>query len=147
MLIPTLARWLALVLVLAACARPGAGADVRRVTIVDFSDWHGQLEPVPVRVAGVLRSLGGAAALKAYVDRERQRNPGGTLLVTAGDAVGATPPLSSFLDDVPAIEVLNTMGLDIDTLGNHNFDRGVDHLRRLVALARFPYVAANIVGP
>ncbi|HEY7647924.1 MAG TPA: 5'-nucleotidase C-terminal domain-containing protein [Methylomirabilota bacterium] len=139
---------LALVLlVLAACARPDAVNDVRRITIVDFSDWHGQLEPVQVTRGGGRRALGGAAALKAYVDRERERNPGGTLVVTAGDAVGATPPLSSFLDDVPAIEVLNAMGLDIDTLGNHNFDRGIDHLRRLVAVAKFPYVAANIVGP
>jgi 5'-nucleotidase len=141
-------RLAVLLVFLAACgARPEAVSDVRHVTIVDFSDWHGQLEPVQVTIDGVRRSLGGAAALKAYVDRERQRNPGGTLLVTAGDAVGATPPLSSFLDDVPAIEVLNAMGLDIDTLGNHNFDRGIAHLRRLTALARFPYVAANIVGP
>lgn len=143
----TVARCLAVLLLLTACARPDAVSDVRSVTIVDFSDWHGQLEPVQVTVGGVRRPLGGAAALKAYVDRERQRNPGGTLLVSAGDAVGATPPLSSFLDDVPAIEVLNAMGLDIDTLGNHNFDQGVDHLRRLAAVARFPYVAANIVGP
>lgn len=141
------ARWVALLIVLGACLGPGAGHDVRRVTIVGFSDWHGQLEPVQVTVGGTRRPLGGAAALKAYVDRERRRNPGGTILVSAGDAVGATPPLSSFLDDVPAIEVLNAMGLDIDTLGNHNFDRGVDHLRRLMALARFPYVVANIEGP
>jgi 5'-nucleotidase len=140
-------RLAVLLIVLAACARPDTTSDLRRVTIVDFSDWHGQLESVQATIGGVRRALGGAAALKAYVDRERERNPGGTLLVTAGDAVGATPPLSSFLDDVPAIEVLNAMGLDIDTLGNHNFDRGIDHLRRLAAVAKFPYVAANIVGP
>jgi 5'-nucleotidase len=141
-------RLVLLLVFLAACGtRPETVTDVRHVTIVDFSDWHGQLEPVQVMIGGVRRSVGGAAALKAYIDRERMRNPEGTVVVTAGDAVGATPPLSSFLDDVPAIEVLNAMGLDIDTLGNHNFDRGVDHLRRLMAVARFPYVAANIVGP
>ena len=114
---------------------------------MDFSDWHGQLEPVTVTVGGVPRLLGGAAVLKAYFDRERSGNPGGTLVVTAGDAVGATPPVASFLDDVPAVEAQNLMGVDIDTLGNHNFDHGLPRLEKLMTLARFPYVAANIVGP
>jgi 5'-nucleotidase len=143
-------RWLAvlLTLLLCACARPGGEqSDVRRITIVDFSDWHGQLEPVPVTVGGVTRLLGGAAFLKAYFDRERSANPGGTLVVTAGDAFGATPPVSSFLDDVPAVEAQNLMGVDVDTFGNHNFDHGIPRLEKLRALARFPYVAANIVGP
>lgn len=58
-------RLAVLLVFLAACgARPEAVSDVRHVTIVDFSDWHGQLEPVQVTVGGVRRSLGGAAALK-----------------------------------------------------------------------------------
>lgn len=111
-----------------------------------FSDWHGQLEPVPVTVGGVTRLLGGAAVLKAYFDRERSQNPSGTLVVTAGDAFGATPPVSSFLEDVPAVEAQNLLGVDVDTLGNHNFDYGLPRLEKLMALARFPYVAANVVG-
>jgi 5'-nucleotidase len=142
----------ALALALAGCARtPGperAGrSDVRRVTIVAVSDWHGHVEPVVVTVGGVPRPVGGAAALKAYFDRERRRNPGGTMVVTGGDAFGATPPISSFLDDVPAVEAQNAMGFDLDTLGNHNFDRGLPHLAKLMGLARFSYVAANIVTP
>jgi len=136
-------------LVAAACASGGDAAreSVRRVTIVAISDWHGQVEPVTVTAGGRPRPVGGAAALKAYFDRERARNPGRTLVVTAGDAFGATPPVSSFLDDVPAVEAMNLMGLDADTLGNHNFDHGLDRLLKLVGLARFPYVAANVVGP
>src|SRR5439155_1171136 len=95
---------------------------------------------------GQTRQVGGAAALKAYFDAERATNPGGTLVVTAGDAFGATPPLSAFFDDVPAVLAANLMGIDVDTLGNHNFDRGVGHLRALMAHARFAYVAANIVA-
>jgi 2',3'-cyclic-nucleotide 2'-phosphodiesterase (5'-nucleotidase family) len=87
-----------LILLLCACARSAADrSDIRRITIVDFSDWHGQLEPVPVTVGGVTRLVGGAAVLKAYFDRERGDNPGGTLVVTAGDAFGATPPVASLL--------------------------------------------------
>jgi 5'-nucleotidase len=138
---------LALLLV-TACARPGgAPDDVRRVSIVDISDWHGQLEPLTVMVDGRARPVAGAAALKAYFDRERAQNPGGTLIMTAGDAYSATPPLSRYFDDVPAVEAQNLMGIDVDTLGNHNFDHGLDYLRRLLAVARFPYVAANIVDP
>ncbi len=138
---------LAIALALAACARLDSGLpDVARITIVDISDWHGQLEPVGVIEGGQTRMVGGAAALKTYFDAERAANPQGTLVVTAGDAFGATPPLSAFFDDVPAVLAANLMGLDIDTLGNHNFDRGVAHLRALMAHARFPYVAANIVA-
>jgi 5'-nucleotidase len=134
-------------------AWPGPGlaqiraGDVRRITIVGVSDWHGQLEPLTLRIDGKSRAVGGIVALKHYFDEERRRNPGGTLVVTAGDAFGATPPLSSFFGDVPAVEAQNVLGFDVDTLGNHNFDHGVDGLRKLMGLARFSYVAANIVGP
>jgi 5'-nucleotidase len=119
----------------------------RVITIVNISDWHAQLEPVSVTIDGQEQLVGGAAVLKSYFDQERQRNPDGTLVVTAGDAFGATPPLSSFFEDVPAIEAQNAMGFDLDTLGNHSFDYGIERLRKLMALASFPYVAANIVGP
>ncbi|HSF30149.1 MAG TPA: bifunctional UDP-sugar hydrolase/5'-nucleotidase [Candidatus Tectomicrobia bacterium] len=120
---------------------------LRVITIVNISDWHGQLEPVTVTIDGHEQQVGGAAVLKSYFDQERRRNPEGTLVVTAGDAFGATPPLSSFFDDIPAIEAQNAMGFDVDTLGNHNFDYGLDRLQRLMARARFRYVAANIIGP
>src|SRR2546425_1404810 len=136
------------VTLLAACARPiGDGGHSGRVTIVAVSDWHAQLEPLSVTVDGAPRPVAGAAVLAAYFDRERRENPGGTIVVTAGDAFGATPPLASLLEDVPAVEAQNAMGFDIDTLGNHSFDHGLQRLRKLMSLARFRYVAANIVGP
>jgi 5'-nucleotidase len=137
----------AVLLLVAACSalEPSRG-DVRHITIVTISDWHGQLEPLIVDVGGgATRPVGGAAALKAYFDAERRRNPNGTLVVTAGDAFGATPPLSSFLEDVPAVEAASAMGVQVDTLGNHNFDHGVERVRALMARARFPYVVANVV--
>jgi 5'-nucleotidase len=120
---------------------------LRVITIVNISDWHAQLEPVSVTIDGQEQQVGGAATLKSYFDQERRRNPEGTLVVTAGDAFGATPPLSSFFEDVPAIEAQNAMGFDVDTLGNHNFDYGLDRLQHLMARAHFRHVAANIVGP
>ena len=66
--------------------------------------------------------------------------------MAAGDSVGATPPISNFFGDTPTIEIMNMMGIDIDGLGNHNFDRGADYLRStLIPLANFPFVSANVV--
>ena len=66
--------------------------------------------------------------------------------MAAGDSVGATPPISAFFEDKPTIEIMNMMGIDIDGLGNHNFDRSADFLRtELIPLANYPFVSSNIV--
>jgi len=110
------------------------------IQILNVSDWHGQLDPlVPVGSP----AIGGAAALAAYFQAERAANQN-TLTLTAGDAFGATPPVSNLFDDVPTIEAMNLMGFQIDTFGNHNFDRGIAHLQELIDLAKFQYVSANL---
>src|SRR5215204_3884324 len=99
-------------------AKKKGTVDVQLLTV---SDWHGQLTPV--------NGVGGAAYLKTYFDQARVANPN-TLTFMAGDSIGATPPHSSFFEDMPAIRAMNLMGLTADTFGNHNFDRGVAHLQR-----------------
>ena len=123
-----------------AAPKPGAGRTVQ-LQILTVSDWHGQLDPLSVGRPAV--QIGGAAALSTYFQQERAANPN-TLTFTAGDAIGASPPLANFFEERPAIEAMNLMGFDADTLGNHNFDRGVDHLQEMVDLADFPYVSANL---
>ncbi len=123
-----------------ATARPDVppGQDKKATTtlqILTVSDWHGQLTPVS--------GVGGAAVLKAYFDKLRVANPN-TLTFMAGDSWGATPPISSFFEDVPAVTAMNMMGIDADTFGNHNFDRGIAHLQSQVDLADFPFVSANL---
>jgi 2',3'-cyclic-nucleotide 2'-phosphodiesterase (5'-nucleotidase family) len=128
-----------------AAAVPLAAAGpspVSVVTILDFSDWHGNLRPS--RPPGVPDAFGGAAWLRAYFKQRAMLAPGNTFVVTAGDEVGATPALSSLLGDVPAIEALNRLELAADTFGNHNFDSGVAHMQDLAGRARWPYVAVNL---
>ena len=108
--------------------------------LLTISDFHGQLDPLFVFGEG---TFGGAAELSTYFQQERANNPN-TLTLTAGDAFGATPPLSSFFNEEPTVEAMNLMGFDIDTLGNHNFDKGVDHLQEMIDIAEFPYVSANL---
>jgi 2',3'-cyclic-nucleotide 2'-phosphodiesterase (5'-nucleotidase family)/predicted AlkP superfamily phosphohydrolase/phosphomutase len=128
----------------------------KTATILDISDYHGQLIPLAeaadnLSTSGAVNpsfSIGGAAFLKPWFDLYRSEAPNGSLTVAGGDSVGATPPISSFFGDTPTIELMNMMGFTSDGLGNHNFDQGQTYLRNvLIPLATFPYLSANIVNP
>ena len=60
--------------------------------------------------------------------REGHKN---TIFVAAGDLIGASPFLSAMFHDEPTIEALSMMGLDISSVGNHEFDEGKDELLRM----------------
>jgi 2',3'-cyclic-nucleotide 2'-phosphodiesterase (5'-nucleotidase family) len=78
-------------------------------------------------------------------DEEAASLPGPTLLLAAGDNVGASPPNSALLDDMPAIDVENAWGLDATSFGNHEFDFGVERILAHQERANFPFLATNIV--
>jgi 5'-nucleotidase len=82
-------------------------------------------------------------ALSAYWAADRAAQPN-TLLVTGGDTVGASPPLSSFFEDRPTIEWMNYAGFTADTFGNHNFDAGLARLQSQIDAAEFDYVSSNL---
>jgi 2',3'-cyclic-nucleotide 2'-phosphodiesterase (5'-nucleotidase family) len=136
-----LAAALVAVLVPTAGAAAAETTGTASIQLLTVSDWHGQLTPL----GSGETAAGGAAVLKAYFDQARAANPK-TLTFMAGDSFGATPPISSFFDDEPAVRAMNMMGISADTFGNHNFDGGIDHLQRLVDLAEFPFVSANLKG-
>lgn len=125
-------------------SRPPASPPVT-IQILNVSDWHGNVDPV--------NNVGGAWNLAARWQEDRLDYP--TLTLTAGDDIGASPPLVSFFDEVPSILAQRMMGMQVGTLGNHNFDRGVAHLQQMIDLARAPtgpdtpgepyrYVSANL---
>jgi 5'-nucleotidase len=120
-------------------SRPAPGTV--ELQLLNVSDFHGNLEPVSVNNVPV----GGAAALSAYFAQDRARNPN-TILFTSGDAVGASPPISSFFQDAPTIEWMNGAGFDAYALGNHDFDAGLGRLQEQIDQADFPYVGANLAG-
>jgi 2',3'-cyclic-nucleotide 2'-phosphodiesterase (5'-nucleotidase family)/predicted AlkP superfamily phosphohydrolase/phosphomutase len=130
-------------------------ARYKEITILDISDYHGQLVPLSeaadtLAAPGVNAAfaIGGSAFLKPWFDLYRSEAPNGSLTIAAGDSVGATPPISNFFGDTPTIEIMNMMGFSADGLGNHNFDRGSAYLRNtLIPLANFPYVSANVIDP
>jgi 5'-nucleotidase len=116
------------------------------IQILNVSDWHGNLDPVG-------GTTGGAWNISARWKQDRLAHP--TLTLTAGDDFGATPPLSSFFNEEPSVKAQRLMGIQVGTLGNHNFDRGVGHLQQMIDLAGAPtsatapgqpfqYVSANL---
>jgi 2',3'-cyclic-nucleotide 2'-phosphodiesterase (5'-nucleotidase family) len=128
----------------------------QEATVLQISDWHGQLVPLAEAADNLSGtgasnpsfSIGGAAFLKPWFDWYRAESGGKSITVAGGDSVGATPPISNFFGDTPAIDGMNLMGFSVDGLGNHNFDRGADYLRTtLIPRADFPYVSSNLLDP
>ncbi|HDR7417416.1 bifunctional metallophosphatase/5'-nucleotidase [Bacillus cereus] len=120
------------------------------VQMLGINDLHGQLDTVK-KINN--KEAGGADYLATYLKEHKKQNPN-TLLVHAGDIVGASPPVSALLQDEPTIEFLNDLKFDVGTIGNHEFDEGIDEMKRLIyggyhektgnfKGANFPYVAAN----
>ena len=79
-------------------------------------------------------------------DEELAALPGRGCSCPAGDNVGASPPNSALLEDMPAIDVENAWGLDATSYGNHEFDYGVERLLAHQERADFPFLATNIVS-
>ena len=115
------------------------------VSIIGLNDFHGQLEQTTTTVDGRTVTVGGAAQLATLFDEEADALPGRSLLLAAGDNVGASPPNSGLLEDMPAIDVENAWGLDATSLGNHEFDYGVERLLAHMDRADFPFLATNVV--
>ena len=130
-----------LALALAGCvapdaARTPAAAPAVHVTLLQINDAY-VLEPVD----GGRR--GGMARLATLVKRARAANPN-TIFAHAGDAISPSP-MSTVLRGEQMIAVLNAVGLDVATFGNHEFDFGPDVLRRRMRESRFVWLSANVV--
>lgn len=131
-----------------------AGSPSVRITLLAINDFHGNIAPpgiaVPVPDAtdpsGVRVSAGGAAYLSTLVRQQKALNPGNTLVVGAGDLLGATPLVSGLFHDEPTVEVLNQIGLDISSVGNHEFDKGAAELMRLQNGGCYPRSADASTG-
>ena len=131
--------------------------------ILSFNDYHGHLAP-PTGSDGTLPGVTGASfGGSAYLATELQTLRAGkknTLTVAAGDLIGASPIISGLFKDEPSIESLNALGLDVTSVGNHEFDEGVPELLRMqyggcsptdgcydadgYSGANFQYLAANV---
>ena len=145
---------IALSLVLSACAGPGANDGNLTVSLVSFNDFHGNLLPAngtatvadPRSGQAVKVPAGGVAYLTTLVRQLKAQNPDNTIIVAAGDLVGASPQVSGMFHDEPTIEAMNRIGLELSSVGNHEFDKGRDELLRLQNGGCFPPSADGTRG-
>jgi len=114
-------------------ASPTAAANAQTTTIqlLAFNDFHGNLEP-PSGSSGRIGTVdaGGVEFLATHLAQLEATNPN-TLVVSAGDLIGASPLLSGLFHDEPTIEAANLFGLDFNAVGNHEFDEGATELLRM----------------
>ncbi len=129
-----------------------------RIRLLTFNDFHGEL--VTRTRLGDERPAGGAAVLAAYLERIRSRDDEHTLILTAGDLVGASPPVSGLLQDEPTMDFLNALAdgdcpwltrvwstaaapvrtkcRTLAVPGNHEFDEGTAEFERLLYGGQHP---------
>lgn len=109
------------------------------VNILAFNDFHGNLEPPkrfieaddPNDSSKTVRiPVGGVSYFADAIKKLRAQYPNNAV-VSAGDLISASPLTSSLFLDEPTIETMNEIQIDFNAVGNHEFDRGTDELRRL----------------
>ncbi len=122
---------LLLTAVLTATLPVAAMADASHVALrlISFNDFHGKLLPSPTTPGAAGRSRGGAAAMEAMV-KDLRKDADHSLVVSAGDMIGASPLESALFYDEPTVEAMNAIGVDIGVIGNHELDRGLAELLR-----------------
>ncbi len=141
------------------------------INILAFNDFHGNLEPPkrfieaedPTDINKSVRiPVGGVSYFADAINKLRAQYPNNAV-VSAGDLISASPLTSSLFLDEPTIETMNEIKIDFNAVGNHEFDRGTDELRRLqnggcqqytttkpcqinkdFAGAKFNFLAANV---
>jgi 5'-nucleotidase len=107
-----------------------------RLQILALNDLHGQLEPSTSTSSGTINGTpaGGAEFLATHLQRMRRnaaRTGRHSVTVSAGDLIGATPLVSAAFHDEPTIEAMNRLGLQVTSVGNHEFDEGWRELLRM----------------
>ena len=116
------------------------GAEETHIVILHTNDTHSRMDPFPMdgsRNAG----LGGAARRAALIRRVRERHPH-VLLLDSGDIFQGTPYFNFFRGEIE-FRAMSAMEYDVATLGNHDFDNGVDGLVEMMPHADFQFVSTN----
>ena len=110
-----------------------ANSGNKAVQVLQLSDLHGAIE--------VGSSFGGPLLASNWA-ADRAANAA-TIAVSSGDNIGAAPPISTEFEELPTIEALNLAGLDVSTMGNHEHDRNIDHLNKIIGASEFQWVVSN----
>ena len=111
-----------------------------RLTVLHTNDWHSRIDPFP-EGAGRNAGQGGAARRAALIARIRQEAPN-VILLDSGDIFQGTPYFNFFAGELE-MKLMSQMGYDAATIGNHDFDGGIENLAKQAKTANFPLLSAN----
>ncbi|RZS99087.1 bifunctional metallophosphatase/5'-nucleotidase [Aquimarina brevivitae] len=121
---------------LLSCTR----SETKKITILHTNDVHSQIDPLPqhhYKYPG----LGGFARRATLIEKIRLENPN-TLLLDAGDIFQGTPYFNYYGGELE-FKLMSKLGYDIATLGNHDFDNGIEGLLAQMPNADFQFISAN----
>ncbi|AZQ45196.1 bifunctional metallophosphatase/5'-nucleotidase [Nonlabens ponticola] len=110
----------------------------KKITILHTNDTHSHIEPIN---GGRNDGRGGVARRAALINKVRAENPN-TLLLDCGDIFQGTPYFNFFGGELE-IKLMTMMGYDAATIGNHDFDNGIDGLYKQLPHADFDFVISN----
>ncbi|WP_039969776.1 bifunctional metallophosphatase/5'-nucleotidase [Bacteroides fluxus] len=113
----------------------------KQLIILQTSDTHSRIEPISPEAADDYAGMGGAVRRSSFIKEIRSKHPD-VLLFDCGDISQGTPYYNLFQGEVE-IKMMNLMKYDAMTIGNHEFDFGLDNMARLFRMANFPVVCSN----
>ncbi|HEX9980321.1 MAG TPA: metallophosphatase [Flavobacterium sp.] len=116
------------------------GADTKHVTILHTNDVHSYIDPFPADHPKN-PNMGGVARRAALIAEIRRENPN-LLLLDAGDIFQGTPYFNYYGGEIE-LKLMSMMGYDLATMGNHDFDNGIDGFHAQLHNANFGFVSAN----
>mgnify|MGYP002663905656 FL=1 len=118
-----------------------SGQSGKQLFILHTSDTHSRIEPISAEAADEYAGMGGVVRRAGFVKQFRGKHPD-MLLLDCGDISQGTPYYNFFKGELE-VKMMNLMGYDAMTIGNHEFDFGLDNMARLFRMADFPVVCAN----
>jgi 5'-nucleotidase len=119
----------------AELATVASAANIKSVQVLQLSDLHGAIEGSPSS------SIGAAVLTTAFAND--RKNTAATVTVSSGDNIGAAPPISTEFEEMSTIESMNLMKFDASTFGNHEHDRNLAHVQKVIGASDFQWVASN----
>lgn len=111
-----------------------------KLTILHTNDVHSRIDPFPMD-GSRLQGMGGAAVRATMINKIRKEEKN-VLLLDAGDIFQGTPYFNLYKGEIE-MKTMSALGYDVATMGNHDFDGGLELLRTQLSHARFPLVVSN----
>ena len=109
-------------------------SSLKNIQLLQLSDFHGAIEGTSTNAGTAILTTAFAADRKAVAS---------TFTLSSGDNFGAAPAISSAFEEIPSVESMNLMKFDVSTFGNHEHDRNLAHVQKVIGLSDFQWVVSN----